>query len=267
MAITALHTAATGMQALSTKIDVIANNIANADTVGYKASRANFQDLLYQLRAQPGVQTSTEGTTAPLGTQIGLGVALSNTQTIFRQGSFVQTGEPLDVMIQGDGFFQVELPGGGTGYTRAGNFIRNANGELVLGDAFGHRLKDSPTIPEDVPINGVSITADGRVVATRPDGTQEDLGQIQLARFVNPAGLLQYGSNIYTQTQASGEPIEGVAGENGLGTVVPATLEQSTTEAVTELVELIKTQRVFQMNSQTIQAADETLRVVASLRQ
>ncbi len=265
MAITALYTAATGMQALSTKIDVIANNIANADTVGYKSARANFQDLLYQLRSQPGVQTSDETETA-LGTQIGLGVALSNTQTMFRQGSAMQTSEPLDAMIQGDGFFQVELPGGGIGYTRAGNFIRNANGEIVLGDSFGHRLKDSPSIPQDVPVNSVGITADGRIVATGSDGKVQDLGQLQLARFVNPAGLLQQGNNLYTQTQASGEPIEGVAGQSGMGTILPGSLEQSTTEAVSELVELIKTQRVFQMNSQTIQAADESLQVVAALR-
>lgn len=265
MAIMALHTAATGMQALSTKIDVIANNIANADTVGYKSSRANFQDLLYQLRAQPGVQTSDE-TSAPLGTQIGLGVALSNTQTIFRQGSALQTGEPLDAMIQGDGFFQVELPGGGTAYTRAGNFIRNPNGEVVLGDSFGHRLQDSPVIPEDVPVGRVGFTSDGRIVATRDDGTIEELGQIELARFVNPAGLLQYGNNLFTQTEASGEPVVGTPGEDGMGSILPSTLEQSTTEAVSELVELIKTQRVFQMNSQTIQAADESLQVVASLR-
>lgn len=265
MAITALHTAATGMQALSTKIDVIANNIANADTVGYKASRANFQDLLYQLRAQPGVQTSDESA-APLGTEIGLGVTVSNTQTIFRQGSALLTGEPLDAMIQGDGFFQVELPGGGTAYTRAGNFVRNPDGELVLGNSYGFRLQDSPTIPDDVPNDRISWTADGRIVASMPDGTQQDLGQVQLARFVNPAGLLHEGSNIYTQTVASGDPIEGVAGADGLGIILPSTLEQSTTEAVTELVELIKTQRVFQMNSQTIQAADESLRVVASLR-
>lgn len=265
MAITALHTAATGMTALSHKIDVIANNIANAETVGFKSARANFQDLLYQLRAQPGVQTSDE-TSAPLGTQIGLGVALSNTQTIFHQGSALQTGEPLDIMIQGDGFFQVELPGGGTAYTRAGNFVRNANGEIVLGDAFGHRLLDSPTIPEDVATNMVGFTSDGRIVASREDGTIEELGQIELARFVNPAGLIQYGSNLYTQTEASGEPVVGTAGQDGIGTILPGTLEQSATEAVSELVELIKTQRVFQMNSQTIQAADESLRVVASLR-
>jgi len=263
--ITALHTAATGMEALSTKMDVIANNIANADTVGFKSARANFQDLLYQLRAQPGVQTSDQ-TTSPMGTQVGLGVALSNTQTIFKQGSAMQTAEPLDAMIDGDGFFQVELPGGGTAYTRAGNFVRNANGELVLGNSFGHRMKDTPTIPEDVATKNLSISADGRIQALRDDGTQQDLGQIQIARFVNPAGLISLGSNLFGATQASGEPIEGIPGQNSLGMIMGSTLEQSTTEAVNELVELIKAQRVFQMNSQTIQAADESLRVVASLR-
>ncbi len=265
MAITALHTAATGMQALSTKIDVIANNIANADTHGFKSSRANFQDLLYQLRAQPGVQTSDESY-SPLGTQIGLGVALANTQIMFTQGSALQTGEPLDAMIEGDGFFQVELPGGGIGYTRAGNFIRNADGELVLGNSMGYRLRDSPTIPEDVPNNKLGITADGRIVATDDTGQQTELGQLQLARFVNPAGLLQDGANIFIATESSGEAVEGAAGENGLGRILASHLEQSNTEAVTELVELIKTQRVFQMNSQTIQAADESLQVVANLR-
>ncbi len=265
MAVTALYTAATGMQAMSAKIDVIANNIANADTVGFKAARANFEDLMYQIRSQPGVQTGEE-TAAPLGTLVGLGVALSNTQTIFKQGSVMDTGEPLDVAIEGDGFFQVELPGGGTGYTRAGNFVKNAEGELVLGNSVGYRLKDTPTIPADVPNNAISITSDGRIVATMADGTQQDLGQIQLARFINPAGLLQQGANIYTATVASGEPIEGPPMTNGIGRLLPHSLEQSTTEAVTELVELIKTQRVFQMNSQTIQAADESLRTIASLR-
>lgn len=264
MAITALHTAATGMEALSMKIDVIANNIANADTTGFKSARVNFQDLLYQLRAQPGVQTSDE-TSSPAGTEIGLGVAVSNTQTLFRQGSAIP-GENLDAMIQGDGFFQVELPGGGVAYTRAGNFIRNADGELVLGDSFGHRLVDTPVIPEDVPLDRVGWTADGRIVATMDDGTQQELGQIQLARFANPAGLLHEGSNLFTQTLASGEPIEATPGDEGLGSLLPGHLEQSTTEAVTELVELIKTQRVFQMNSQTIEAADETLQTVATLR-
>lgn len=265
MAITALHTAATGMQALSTKIDVIANNIANADTPGYKASRANFQDLLYQLRAQPGVQTSAN-TTTPLGTQIGLGVALSNTQIMFTQGSAMQTGNGLDAMIQGDGFFQIELPGGGTAYTRAGNFVRNANGELVLGNSQGFRLKDSPAIPQDVPAGMVTFAADGQVVGSRADGTAQNLGQITLARFSNPSGLIQYGSNLFIASPASGEPVEAQPGQTGMGTLLPGTLELSTTEAVSELVELIKTQRVFQMNSQSIQTADESLQVVANLR-
>ncbi|MEP0846758.1 MAG: flagellar basal-body rod protein FlgG [Phycisphaerae bacterium] len=265
MAITALHTAATGMQALSTKIDVIANNIANAETVGFKSSRANFQDLLYQLRAQPGVQTSDQ-TTSPLGTQIGLGVAISNTQLMFRQGSAMQTGIGTDAMIQGDGFLQVELPDGRIAYTRAGNFVRNADGELVLGNSIGYRLKDSPTIPEEVPTTDVSWTSNGQITALGADGQQQLLGQIQLARFPNPSGLIQYGSNVYLQSDASGEPVEGNPGEQGLGTLLPGTLELSTTEAVTELVELIKTQRVFQMNSQSIETADQALQVVANLR-
>lgn len=265
MAITALHTAATGMQALSSKIDVIAHNIANADTPGYKASRANFQDLLYQIRAQPGVQTS-EDTSTVMGTQIGLGVALSNTQVMFKQGSALQTGLPLDVMIQGDGFFQIELPNGAIGYTRAGNFVRNANGELVLGNSFGYRLLDSPVIPDDVSNDRIGISSDGRITAEQADGTNEELGQIELARFINPPGMLQRGANIFTATDASGEPIVGVPGTEGLGLLQASYLEESTTEAVTELVELIKVQRTFQMNSQTIQAADESLRVIASLR-
>jgi len=265
MAITALHTAATGMQALSTKIDVIANNIANAETVGFKASRPNFQDVLYQVRAQPGVQTSND-TATPLGTQVGLGVAVSNTQILFKQGNPMQTGIGIDGMIQGDGFFQVELPGGGVGYTRAGNFIRNADGELVLANSYGYRLRDTPTIPEEVPTDKVTISADGQIVASMADGTTQNLGQITLARFANPSGLLQYGANIYLQSGASGDPIEGEPGEEGMGTIMPGALELSTTEAVSELVELIKTQRVFQMNSQSIQSADEALRVVANLR-
>jgi flagellar basal-body rod protein FlgG len=265
MAVTALHTAATGMEALSTKIDVIANNIANADTPGFKASRANFQDLLYQLRAQPGVQTSDESST-PMGTEVGLGVALSNTQAIFKQGSATPTGEPLDLMIQGDGFFQIELPGGAIGYTRAGNFVRNANGELVLGNSYGYRLKDSPTIPQDVARDHIGVSSDGRITATQADGTTRELGQLQLARFVNPSGLIQRGANIFTATQASGEPVEATPGTEGMGELMAAHLEQSTTEAVAELVELIKAQRVFQMNSQTILTANDALQTVVNLR-
>lgn len=264
MAITALHTAATGMQALSTKIDVIAHNIANAETVGFKSSRVNFQDLLYQLRAQPGVQTSTE-TASPLGTQIGLGVLVSNTQINFRQGSAME-GTNLDAMIEGDGFFQVELADGRTAYTRAGNFVRNADGELVLGNSMGYRLKDTPTIPENIPTREVSIGSNGEISGLDEDGRIQVFGQIQLARFPNSSGLIQFGSNVYLESEASGTPTEGEPGQDGLGQLKGGYLELSTTEAVTELVELIKTQRVFQMNSQTIQTADQALQVVANLR-
>lgn len=265
MAITALHTAATGMQALSTKIDVIAHNIANADTVGYKASRANFQDLLYQMYDQPGVQTSAD-TMAPLGTQIGLGVVLANTQIMFKQGSAQQTGRTLDAMIQGDGFFRVELPGGGTAYTRYGNFVRNADGDLVLANDFGHRLADGINIDINIPAENIGIGANGEISVIDENAQQQVVGQLQLARFACPEGLIQYGSNLYLQSASSGEPIEAVPGEEGVGTLMGGHLESSTTEAVTELVELIKTQRIFQMNSQSIQAADEAMRVIASLR-
>lgn len=263
MAITALHTAATGMEALSSKIDVIANNIANAETVGFKASRANFQDLLYQQRAQPGVQT-TDNTTSPLGTAIGLGVIMSNTQILHKQGGAMQ-GIQLDAMIQGDGFFQVELPDGRTGYTRAGNFVVNSAGEMVLGNSFGYRLKDSPRIPEGFS-DQVSIGANGEISVPNAAGGRDVVGTIQLARFPNASGMIQQGANIFLQSGASGDPIESRPGENGAGSLLGGYLELSTTEAVTELVELIKTQRVFQMNSQTIQAADEALQTVANLR-
>jgi len=265
MAVTALHTAATGMQAMETKIDVIANNIANADTIGFKASRANFEDLLYQVYAQPGVQTSAE-TSSPLGTQVGLGTALANTQIIFQQGSAQLTQRPLDAMIEGDGFFRVELPGGGVAYTRYGNLVRNANGELVLGNSFGNRLADGITIDTDIPPERIGIGSNGEITVIGDNGAPTVVGQLQLARFPNPEGLIQYGANLFLQSASSGEPIEANPGEQGLGLLKAGSLEMSTTEAVNELVELIKAQRVFQMNSQSIQAADETLRTVAQLR-
>lgn len=264
MATTALYTAATGMEAMETKIDVIANNIANADTPGFKSSRANFQDLLYQVRSQPGVQTSND-TSTPLGTQVGLGVLLSNTQILFKQGSVIP-GTNLDMAIQGDGFFQLQMPDGGIGYTRAGNFVRNAEGQLVLGNTFGYPLQPAITIPTDIPAGAISIGADGTISAISTSGPPQELGQVQLARFANPSGLLQFGGNVYLESAASGVPLIDNPGNEGLGLIIGGNLEASTTEAVTELVELIQAQRVFQMNSQVIQAADETLRTVAALR-
>ena len=214
---------------------------------------------------QPGVQTSAD-TRSPLGTQIGLGVTLANTQIIFKQGSAQLNGQTLDAMIQGDGFFRVDLPNGGTAYTRYGNFIRNADGDLVLGNNFGHRLADGINVDTDIPPERIGIGSNGEITVIDENAAPTVVGQLQLARFANPDGLIQYGANLYLQSAASGEPIEGVPGEDGLGVLMGGNLESSTTEAVTELVELIKTQRIFQMNSQSIQAADETLRTVANLR-
>lgn len=265
MAITALHTAATGMQALSTKIDVIANNIANAETVGFKSSRVNFQDLLYQVTSQPGVQTSDD-TASPLGTMLGLGVAVSNTQILFRQGAPMQTNRSLDAMINGEGLFQADLGAGRIGYTRAGNFVRNADGDLVFADNVGYRLEPAINVPPEIPESNISIGSNGIVSYLDAAGAIQEAGQIELVKFANPGGLIQFGTNKFLQSDASGDPEAGNPGEEGFGSLMGGVLELSTTEAVTELVELIKTQRVFQMNSQSIQTADEALQVVANLR-
>jgi flagellar basal-body rod protein FlgG len=268
MALVALHSAATGLSALSTQIDVIANNLANVNTQAFKGSRANFEDLLYQELAQPGVENGS-GLARPSGVEVGLGVAVSNTARDFKQGPAIDTGNPLDMMISGNGFFSVDIikdEGNGIGYTRAGNFFVNKDGELVLGNAQGPRLE--PTV-SGIPTNAtaINITADGQVLATVPgSATQQQVGQIQLANFINPQGLKALGGNIFSETQASGQPITGKPGENGIGTLQVGFIEGSNVDPVKELVELIKAQRAFEMNSQTIQAADQALQVVSNLR-
>ncbi len=266
MAVQALHSAATGMNALSTELDVISNNLANVNTNGFKASRVNFEDLVYQQKRQPGLEGGAENT-PPAGLQVGLGTTISNTQFDFSLGSPVQTNSPTDFYINGDGFFQVEILeeyGGGIGYTRAGNFLPNADGELVLGNTDGPRLADGITIPDDM-LN-LFISPDGTLTATLSDGSTTDLGQIQLHTFVNKSGLRSIGGNIYVETEISGGAIPGTAGEGSLGTIDNFQLETSNVNPVTELVQLIKTQRAFEMNSQTIQAADELLQTVGNLR-
>ncbi len=268
MATNALHSAATGLKALSTELDVLANNLANVNTVGFKQSRVNFEDLMYQHKKQPGVENAT-GTLTPAGLQVGLGVAISNTQYDFAQGSATITERSLDATIAGDGFFKVILPndlGGGVGYTRAGNFFRNSNGDLVLGNSSGYLLEPGITIPGDVAEDAVSIGKDGTVSYTDNAAQTTELGQIELATFVNKAGLKSVGGNVFIQTDASGPPIEGEPGTGGLGTIEQGFLEQSNVDPVKELVALIKTQRAFELNSQTIQAADEVMQVVGNLR-
>jgi flagellar basal-body rod protein FlgG len=267
MAIAALHSASTGLSALSTAIDVSANNIANANTVGFKASRTNFQDLLYSQKSQPGTE-NVIGDIRPGGIQVGLGTRISNTQADFSTGSPLKTNNDFDVMINGEGFFKVRvLPdqGDGFGYTRAGNFFRNRNGDLVLGNSDGPLLEPAFNVPEGV--TGIEITADGTVSAFLPGSvTPANLGQLQLTTFVNPAGLESIGGNIFTETISSGSPIDGVPGEVTMGTILHRFLESSNVDPVIELVSLIKTQRAFEMNSQTIQAADEALQVIGNLR-
>ena len=267
MAIIALHSASTALSSLSQAIDVTANNLANAHTTGFKTSRVNFEDLLYQEKAQPGVENSN-GDHSPAGLYVGLGTRISNTQLDFEQGSAIPTDREFDVLIDGPGFLRVDIleeRGGGIGYTRAGNFHKNRDGDLVLGTTDGPRLADGINIPDDV--FRIEISADGTVSGfTGTDTEASNLGQIELANFVNPEGLISIGGNVYIESAATGPPIVGVPGEGGFGTVLQKHLEASNVDPIKELIQLIKQQRAFEMNSQSIQAADEVLQVVGNLR-
>lgn len=267
MAIIALNSASSGLSALSTALDVIANNLANVNTDGFKGSRANFQNLFYQELAQPGTQNAN-GDDNPTGLYVGLGVKVSGTQLNFLQGPAISTGKALDLMIEGEGFFQVEVEddiGEGIAYTRAGNFVTNSDGDLVLATDQGRRLIPNITLPANT--TGVTVRTDGTVAATVAGQTDPvELDNIQLATFVNPAGLKQIGENLFIPSQASGDALVGDALEDGRGAIRQAFLEGSNVDPVTELVSLIRTQRAFEMNSQSIQAADEVLRAVTQLR-
>jgi flagellar basal-body rod protein FlgG len=266
MAIIALQSSATALSALNTQLDVTANNLANVNTNGFKSSRVNFQDLLYIEKAQPGVENAN-GDKRPTGLYVGLGVKVSGTQLDFTDGTTIQTGRPLDLRIEGLGFFKVKVEDsqGGFAYTRAGNFTTNRDGELVLGTDQGRRLDPNIIIPPDA--TSITIDANGIVSVLQPGKNDlNQVGAIQLAAFVNPAGLKQIGENLYTETAASGPPIEGKPGEDQRGTLQQAALESSNVDPTKELVEMIRTQRAFEMNSNSIKAADDTLRAVAQLR-
>lgn len=268
MAIAALHSAATGLRGLSTALDVQANNLANVNTTGFKRSRVNFEDLIYEHRRQPGVENAL-GELSPAGLQVGLGTRVSNTQYDWTQGAPEITERPLDLAIEGDGFFRVQTPndvGGGVGYTRAGNFFRNPDGDLVLGNTDGLIPLDGINIPADIPEQAISISSGGVVSYQNPDGSSTVAGQLELATFVNNAGLKSIGSNILIETAASGPPIVDQPTAGGFGRLIQGFLESSNVDPVKELVGLIKTQRAFELNSQTIQAADEVMQVVGNLR-
>ncbi len=267
MAVIALSTAATGLSAQATNLDVIANNLANSNTPGFKASRVNFQDLIYQERKLPGVENS-QGLRRPIGLYVGLGVKVAGTQLDFRQGSAEETGRKLDLLIDGQGFFQVEIEddiGEGIGYTRAGNFTLNEDGEIVLATDQGRRLIPSIVIPDDA--TTIEISSDGVVSIQLPGQIDPTVvGTIELATFINNAGMRQIGENLFVPSAASGDPTIGDPGENGRGLVRQGFLEGSNVDPVTELVALIRTQRAFEFNSQALQAADEALQQIGNLR-
>jgi flagellar basal-body rod protein FlgG len=269
MAITALNSAATGLRALSTKIDVTANNLANAETTAFKRSRTNFEDLMYLMLKQPGT-TNTNGDASPAGIYVGLGVRISNTQIDTEIGSMESTSRKLDVGIQGAGFFAVRIlstVGDGVGYTRNGNFFRNKDGDLILNINDGYQLIPPINIPPDVPEENISIGNDGKVEYIRPGTSDKTLaGQLQLANFPNPQGLHLLGGSVYLKTEASGDALNGNPGENGTGTILSGFLEGSNVDPVKELVGLIKTQRAFELNSQSIQTADQALQTIGNLR-
>ncbi len=265
MSVQTLYTAATGMQSLETKLEVIANNLANVNTTGFKKMRADFEDLFYRHDVLPGALDSA-GQPTPIGISVGLGSRVTGTQTDQSQGAFKDTGRKLDLAIEGNGFFQVTDPSGEIFYTRAGNFSINANGQLVLGSAStGRLLEPAITIPSDA--TDIVINPDGAIFVKQPaTPTLSQVGQITLAQFINPEGLLRLGENLLGQTDASNSPTVGNPKQNGLGGLRQSFLEASNVEPVQELIDLITTQRAFELNSQTVQAGDQILQLVANLR-
>lgn len=267
MAIAALNSAATGLRALSTRIDVVANNLANTETTAFKRSRANFEDLLYVNIRQPGVRNA-EGDVSPAGIQVGLGVTISNTSLDIEQGAMDNTGGPLDVAIEGAGFFRIQSPpafGNGDAYTRTGQLFVNVDGDLVVGSRDGFRLLPPVNLPPS--FSSIEIAQDGTVNVKIPGQLEaQTVGRLQLSRFTNPQGLRNLGSSLYVETEASGPPNELNPGEDGAGVVRQGFLEGSNVDPVKELVTLIKTQRAFELNSQSIQTADQALQTIANLR-
>lgn len=267
MAILAMQSAASGLRALNTRLDVTANNLANVNTEGFKASRVNFEDLMYIERAQPGVENAN-GDQRPTGLYIGLGVRESGTQQDFTQGSPIPGNGVLDMYIDGRGFFQVQVENdlgqGGIAYTRAGNFVLNSDNEVVLANSDGRRLEPGITVSPDA--ESIEVDGNGQIWELIPGQNATVAGQVELAIFVNPTGLTQAGSNLWVESSASGPPITGNPGSENFGSILGGMLEGSNVDPAVELIELIRTQRAFEMNSQSIQAADETLRSIAQLR-
>ena len=258
----ALYTAATGMAAQQLNLDNVANNLSNSSTAGFRSRRLQFEDLIYQNMVMPGA-AATQSTTVDAGLQVGLGTRTAASEVIQTQGDFDNTGNPLDLAIQGAGFFQVTMPNGQTAYTRAGMFHLNNQGNMVTAD--GNPLNPEITIPPNALT--VTIGTDGTVSVTQPGQTQaQQVGVIQLATFQNPGGLNSVGQNMFLQTTASGDPIVGTpGGADGLGTLQQGVLEQSNVDVVQEFIEMIVAQRSYEANSRVITAADQMLQELNNL--
>lgn len=260
--IRALYTAATGMNAQETNIDVIANNLANVNTTGFKKSRADFQDLVYQYLLEPGAPTSST-TQNPSGIQVGLGVKTAAVQKVFAQGDLTSTGNQLDVAIEGDGFFQVQQPDGSQVYTRAGTFRLSDVGQIVTPD--GYVVNPGLTIPSDA--LSISIGQDGTVSVKQPgSAAPTDVGQLTAVRFANNAGLRAVGRNFYEETVSSGSPVTGVFGENGVGRLSQGFLETSNVSVVEQVVNMITAQRAYEASSKGISTADNMLSEAINLK-
>ncbi len=257
-----MRTAASGMAAQQMNVDNIANNLANVNTTGFKKSNLEFQDVLYR-NLRPAGTSASPGTRVPTSLEVGYGTRPVATTRQFQMGELQQTGNALDLSIEGNGFFQITLPDGTIGYSRDGSFKLSAEGQITTSD--GYFMFPEITVPEDA--ESIHIGFDGTVHAKIVGQTDpQELGQIELAKFINPAGLEAMGHNLYAQTAASGEPIIGVAGEEGLGTIAQGYLEMSNVDVVTEMVNMIVAQRGYEMNSKAIQTSDDMSGIANNLK-
>ncbi|MED5526538.1 flagellar basal-body rod protein FlgG [Gallaecimonas pentaromativorans] len=255
----ALWVAKTGLAAQDAKMATISNNLANVNTVGFKRDRVAFEDLFYQLERQPGAQQDQQNQ-LPTGIQVGNGVRIVGTQKVFTEGNFETTGQDLDMAIVGEGFFQIEMPSGEIAYTRNGQFNRNSDGLMVNSDGL-------PLVPQiQIPENAlaISVGTDGTVTAqVAGDAQPQELGQITTVNFTNPAGLEAMGGNLYRETAASGQPQEGVPGDEALGAIKQKTLEGSNVSVVEEMVNMIATQRAYEMNAKVVSSTDQMLKFIS----
>jgi len=257
-----LFIAATGMDAQRINIDVISNNLANVNTNGFKKSRADFQELLYQGLKTPGA-ASGNGSEVPTGIQVGLGVKPAAVQKMFQQGDFVSTSNPLDMVIEGDGFFQINTPDGDIAYTRSGAFKLDSSGNIVNSD--GYLMEPAITIPIDT--LEITISSDGTVSVMQPgSNTPSQVGQIETAQFVNPGGLIALGKNLFQPSGSSGDPTTGAPDSEGRGSINQGFLELSNVNIVEEMVNMIVSQRAYELNSKVVQSSDEMLQMANNLK-